>query len=27
MEALPSILGKLRKAGHELVTVGEMLHG
>lgn len=27
MDALPSILGKLRKAGHELVTVGEMLHG
>jgi peptidoglycan-N-acetylglucosamine deacetylase len=27
MEALPSILGKLRKAGHELVTVGEILNG
>ncbi len=27
MEALPSILEKLRKAGHELVTVGEIIHG
>jgi peptidoglycan/xylan/chitin deacetylase (PgdA/CDA1 family) len=27
MAALPSILGKLRKAGHELVTVGEILNG
>ena len=27
MEALPSILEKLRKEGHELVTVGEILHG
>lgn len=27
MEALPSIVGKLRKAGHELVTVDEILHG
>jgi len=25
MEALPSIVGSLRKAGHELVTVGELL--
>lgn len=27
LEALPSILGELRKAGHELVTVGEILDG
>jgi peptidoglycan/xylan/chitin deacetylase (PgdA/CDA1 family) len=27
MQALPSILEKLRKEGHELVTVGEILHG
>jgi len=27
MEALPKILGKFRKAGHDLVTVGELLHG
>jgi peptidoglycan-N-acetylglucosamine deacetylase len=26
MEALPSILAKLRKDGHELVTVGEIIH-
>ena len=27
MDALPRILENLRKAGHELVTVGEILHG
>ena len=27
MEALPLILGKFGKAGHDLVTVGELLHG
>ena len=25
LEALPEIVGRLRKAGHELVTVGELL--
>ena len=27
MEALPMILGKFGKAGHDLVTMGELLHG
>jgi peptidoglycan-N-acetylglucosamine deacetylase len=27
MEALPGILGRLREAGHELVTMGELLDG
>jgi peptidoglycan/xylan/chitin deacetylase (PgdA/CDA1 family) len=27
MDALPAILGKLEKAGHELVTIGELLRG
>ncbi len=27
MDALPMVLEALRKAGHELVTVGELLHG
>ncbi|HWL86724.1 MAG TPA: hypothetical protein VNO21_13030, partial [Polyangiaceae bacterium] len=27
LSALPSIVGRLRRSGFELVTVGELLHG